>query len=74
MRHLFLSELYFGFFQTFEDSKKKPKYNSFRNECLIFYIYIDIFVEDVQYIYIHIYLYIDIYMYIYIYLSIYLHI
>ena len=44
IRHLFLNELYFGFFQTFEDSEsskvwKKSKYNSFRNICLIFYIH-----------------------------------
>ena len=32
---------------------KKPKYNSFRNKCLIFDIYIDIFADDIQsYIYI----------------------
>ena len=45
--HLFLKELYFGFFHTFEDLKvfegleetEIPKYNSCRDECLIFDIY-----------------------------------
>ena len=27
---------------------KKPKYNSLRNKCLVFYIYIDISVHDLQ--------------------------
>ena len=50
IRHLLLNELYFVFFQTFEDQNlrrssnvwKKPKYNSLSNKCLIFDIYIDI--------------------------------
>ena len=39
IRHFFLSELYFSFFQS---SKvwKKPKYNSLKNKCLIFDIHI----------------------------------
>ena len=50
MRHLFLNELYFGFFQTLKpligSSKvwRKPKYNSFRNKCLIIDIYIYIYI------------------------------
>ena len=44
IRHLFLNELYFGFFQTFENIEslkvwKISEHNSFRNKCLIFYIY-----------------------------------
>ena len=48
-KHLFLDELYFGFFQTFEDSNwvfeglqdwKKPKYNLQGNKCPIFGLYI----------------------------------
>ena len=53
-RHLFLNKLYFGFFQTFEDSKKNPKYNSLRNKCLVFDICI--------YIYICLYIYMSIYI------------
>ena len=45
--HLFLNGLYLSFFQTLKNSKswfwKKPKYNSFRNKCLVFDIYIYIF-------------------------------
>ena len=44
MRHLFLSELYFGFFQTFEDSMSLRRFGRNRNitrleinnKCLIF--------------------------------------
>ena len=43
IRHLFLNELYFGFFQTFEDIRsstvwKKSKYNSFRNVLFLKYM------------------------------------
>ena len=62
MRHLFLNELYFGFFQTFKDS---IKYENF-----IYYIY-NIYIYKHIYIYIYIYIYIHtpiyiLYIYIYI--------
>ena len=54
----------------------KPKYNSIRNKNLVFDIYVDILVHDIQslYIYIYTYIYKSIYLPIYlpIYLSIYL--
>ena len=60
IRHLFLNQLYFRFFQTFKDSKslkvrEKMNYNSFRNKCLIVDIYIEIFLDD-PFLYIYIYI------------------
>ena len=51
-KHLFLQELYFGFFKNFKDlikslkALKKPKYNSRRNKYLVLDIYIYINIYD----------------------------
>ena len=81
-RHLFLKELYFGFFETFEDwiydlvLANLSLQRLGRNRSItcweinvLFLIYIDIFVHDIQSLYTYIYCtYIYIYVYIYIYI------
>ena len=68
--HLFLNGLYLSFFQTLKNSKswfwKKPKYNSFRNKCLVFDIYIYSHICINMHAYMH-NVYTHLYMYRYIY-------
>ena len=48
---------------TYTKVWKKPKYNSFINKCLVFYIYILTLEIDIQSLYIHMYmLYIHMYI------------
>ena len=72
-RHLFISKLYFGFFQTQLSLWRFGRNRSETFKCLVscfIYIHIYIYVYIYIYIYIHIYILYIYYIYIYIYIYI----